>query len=237
MNDIGKYYCDGTKFVFDDYFNKSLDTIIFSDKLESITFGCAFNQSLSCIKFPDTITYIEFGYAFDQPIIGTRFPTNLEFLKFGESFNQPIDALNAIKDSSNSIVNKVTFPETLKSLVFGKNFNQSLKNIPHTVNELFIGNTNNITDIPDCINVIFTLEDINEHNYHILNNLSPRIMGIAITAPCPTEDIPKIHIDNLPASIKKIKIMYDVTGYVLNAITRIPYGCIIVDDDNNILRC
>ncbi|AYV80066.1 MAG: hypothetical protein Gaeavirus7_23 [Gaeavirus sp.] len=97
MYNIERYYNrDKTELRFKRTFIKSLDGIIFSEKLQCITFSVYYNKSLDNVIFPDSLQKIIFGRKFNKSIdtLGaTKNSSNLHTIIFGHNFNQPLNNL------------------------------------------------------------------------------------------------------------------------------------------------
>ncbi len=167
-----------------------------------------FNQPVD--KLPDSITHLTFTWEFNQPV--DQLPNSLTHLTFGCYFNQPVDKLpNSIthlifRENFNQPVDKL--PSSVTHLMLGWSFDQSLKNLPSNIYYLGFESISLIKDdIPSTIN---TVEIYFSYYYDSEDDYLDEI------------------INNLPSTIKKI-IVNDITK--IDFITKIPFGCEIVDDD------
>jgi hypothetical protein len=206
-------------------FNQTVDKL--PSSLTHLTFGFNFNQNVE--KLPSSLTHLTLGNKFNQSV--DKLPPSLTHLTFGEEFNQSVDNLPfslthlTFEYKFNKTVNNL--PSSLTHLTLGCYFNQSIENLPSSITHLTLGwqFNQNINILPSSlIELFFSSMSI------IKNNIPNNITNIKIYF----YDNDKIndYIDNLPISIKKIKINLPEKIHFLK---KIPFGCIVTDFDDNVL--
>lgn len=187
-------------------FNQNVNEL--PNNLKKLTFGYKFNQTVD--KLPNSLKKLKFGNSFNQKV--DKLPNNLNKLTFGFAFNQPVDKLSnflthlKFEWSFNHPIDKL--PNSLTHLILGDSFTQSIDNLPKNIKELgFTSGCSVINHIP-----------INIENIRILfydHSLFDK------------------PIDNIPVHIKQIKISMTEKLHYIN---KIPFGCKIVDNDNNTIN-
>lgn len=233
------------KIEFGSSFDKCVNNL--PNSITHLNFGSNFNQPIE--KYPDSLTHLVFGIKFDRKLcnlpiglthltLGSLFdrpvnklPKGLKYLKFGSCFNQTVDKL----------------PNGLTHLQFGNLFNSSLSKLPNSITHLKLGNMfkKYISHYPSslidlCVEETFTGEIPStvkslgiKTNCELINNIPEHIKILNIYF-LPDQNIEKdVHVSNIPSSVEKIRINY---AHKINLITKIPFGCIITDFNDIILK-
>ena len=224
-----------THLTFGSQFNQSVDNL--PKKLTHLIFGAYFNKPVD--NLPENLTHLTFRCDFDQTV--DKLPKNLTYLSFGDRFNQQINNL----------------PKTLTYLSLGVYFEQSINNLPNTLTYLSLGGFNQPIGHQECDDVncprnlpinlthlafgypfnqkihnlpkkINTLKFWAHHG--IKDNIPEQIEKIIIVFDLPNDDTQKI--DNIPTNVKIIEINYPKK---MRYIKKIPFGCNVIDSENNIL--
>ncbi|AYV80263.1 MAG: hypothetical protein Gaeavirus23_2 [Gaeavirus sp.] len=183
-----------------------------------------FNRSIDDIKFPSNLQSIIFGHNFNKPIDNVIFPPSLHSIAFKGSFNQPIHVLETL---------------SLKFIEFGGCFNQSLKYLPNTIEYMTISpafNTNTLLEIPYQINdICYIYSEFNfnsNSNSNTIDNLPNCITEIFVAD---AYRFTRKIMTNLPSSVKKIKLGHN-SRMSAERLTKIPYGCTVFDEHDNIIK-
>ena len=129
----------------------------------------------------------------------------------------------------NKSLNGTTFPNDLESIIFGYAFNQFLNNVnfPNSLKSIKFGSAFNKSldnvQFPESLESITFGQSFNQQ----FDNLPNTIKCITIFSV-------KNKLTNLPVSIDKIKFR----RFVINIMSKIkiPYGCIIVDNNDEIVN-
>lgn len=249
-------YPDSKSIIFPVGFNEKMKDIIFPDSIESITicsniqicniyfpntvkyisFLKDFNLPINYINFPPTLKELTICCNFDYSINNVIFPNSLEVLRLGGKFNHSINKLNFPNslhtlylegDFNHPFVN-IKFSPNLKHLIFNGKFNQVISkvNFPLSLESLELcGNFNKPIDE---LRSLLSLKKITfgEKYNKPLNNIQFEVEELVFYNI--SHDI-----SNLPPSVKKIKLM---NPNLITKIKKIPYGCIVVDRCDNILK-
>ena len=213
--DIGNiYFSDTIKSIsFAGDFNSPIDNIKFPSSLTELNICGVFNYSLSDVIFPDTLETLCLGGSFNHSINKIKFPDSLVTLEFGGDFNNPFV--------------KVKFPPNLKHLKFNGKFNQFLKcKLPDSLESLELCGKYNKSIDELCFPQSLKKITFGGRFDKALNNIQFGVEELVFF------NI-KHNIDNLPASIKKIKLM---RNDLILLIKKIPHDCIIVDKNDMILN-
>jgi hypothetical protein len=119
-------------------------------------------------------------------------------------------------------------PDKLKYLKFGLKFNQSIDLIPNSVSALHL-NSNYNTEITVWSSSLKELGLFASND--IINNIPNCIEVLQIYFEY--YDVYNKNIDNIPSSVKKIIID---SPSKIKFISKIPFGCTVVDIHNNIIK-
>jgi len=213
-----------THLTFGYCFNKNVDKL--PPNLTHLTFGFCFNKNVD--NLPSNLTHLTFGYWFNQNV--DKLSPNLTYLTFGVDFNQKVDKLPqnlthlTLDFCFNQNVDKL--PPNLTHLTFGHCFNQNVNNLPKKLTHLTFGkefnqNINNLTFIK-CLGF--------SSNSYIKNNIPDFITKIYIIFYENYKN--NEYITNLPPTIQEIKIN---NKNKIHYLKKIPYGCIVKDENDNII--
>ena len=215
-------------------FNKPVDNL--PNSVTDLTFGFAFNQLVD--NLPNSLTHLTFGWNFNQLVDNlpgshkcnkisncTCQSQNLTHLNFGIDFNQKIDNLpNSLthltfKHCFNQIVDNL--PNSITHLQFGTNFNQSVDNLPNDLRFLSFGYgyKKKVEKLQKSIKELCFWS-----NNCIKNIISDTIENIYICFF--NNDINNEMIENIPPTVKQIKLNKKDK---IHFITKIPFGCKIID--------
>lgn len=182
---------------FGEYFNKSIKL---PNSLISVIFGHKFNKS---VELPDSLIQLTFGDDFDKPI---EIPDKLEFLFLGINFSHRLDFKN------------------VKNLTISNNC-PAIKNIPNTVEKIFLKVTN--------ANVIINnLPNVKYLDIEIICSLDVNVgigmglgLGLGQANPIANDDFIPINdefienlIANIPNSVEELKIF----GHFDSCINNLP---------------
>jgi hypothetical protein len=197
------------------FYNNSILYIFICFYILSIS-GERFNQSIN--NLPNSITHLTLGDYFNQPV--ENLPHSITHLTFGAYFNQPVNKL----------------PSSITHLSFGEHFNQPLDNLPNTLTHLLLGYNFNktIQHLPESVIELGFFS-----NYIFRDNLPYFIEIVKIYFARDYVEykkkyiIKKYYITNLPPTIKQIKVKNYNNAL---RITKIPFGCIVTDFDNNYIE-
>ena len=186
--------------IFGFFFNYPLGNSLSNlTNLRVLTFGNNFNKSLdNSLLDLVNLEELTFSKYFNQPL-GDSLSNlvNLRVLTFGEHFNQPVD------DSLSNLVN-------LRKLTFGHWFNQPLTDLLSNLvylDELSLGyDFNQPIMIPDGIKKLTLNCDSQSIIDYLPSNIEELVLG----------DCFNLELNDLPNSIKKIKIINEFYNKKLN---------------------
>ena len=176
-----------------------------------MTFSDHFNRPVN--NLPKNITHLTFGYAFNRSI--NNLPKNLTHLIFEySSFNKSVNNL----------------PNNLTHLFFAYDFNKPVNKLPNNLICLVLGRSfvKNINKIPKSVKELGF--DVSSN---IKNNIPAFVETVIINS---SEDVEKYNaryvVDNLPSTIKKIKVQCVED---LDFLEKIPFDCIVTFMDGEII--
>lgn len=208
-------------------FNRKLD--YFENDLHNSKIKKLLPKSLQYLKLSRDLNIVKLP----------KLPKKLKEIHFGEKFNNSInklpDSIETIYFFDISIFNcEISkYPINLKKLVFGKSFNKPLNNLLNGLEYLEIGYkfTHDLHFIPKSVRELCILPT-NPAIDNIPEHIETLIIKFCIYDSCYGITYNKF-ISNIPPTVKKIKINYK---HKISFITKIPFGCIITDlNDNSII--
>ena len=226
------------KLTFGNSFNQPLnDSLSKLVNLENLTFEYYFNQPLNdSLSNLHNLQELTFGNCFNQPLNDSLLNLiNLQILTFDSTFNKPLnDSLSKLVDLreltfgicfNQPLNNSLSNLTNLKKLTFDDKFNQPLDNTLsnlHNLRELTLGDRfKQPINIPNWITKL-TL-DCNSQS--IIEYLPSSIVELKLGPEF------NLELDNLPNTIKKIKIQNPFYNKKLNNLPsgietlKISYNC------------
>jgi hypothetical protein len=143
------------------YFNKKINSHILPEKLKHLTFNGEYKYPLTINTFPNNLTHLSFKY-YNIEIAKNVFPETLIYLKLSIDYNY---------EFTNG-----TLPKNLIYLELGAQYSYDIKNLPETLETLYIyGNKNIIKNLPNTIKkIIFYKLEIE------LNNIPLSVKNIVL---------------------------------------------------------
>ncbi|AYV80183.1 MAG: hypothetical protein Gaeavirus14_13 [Gaeavirus sp.] len=205
--------------------------LIFPDTIRTMTFDC--NYSVIDFKFPPHLKKLYFGTNFRHSIIGVTFPTELKILELGY-----INTLVGVTLPEHITEIITIIPEVLKTIHEVSSFPPSLTTIFISYIDLTfkVIIPSNFTFIKICSvssmdNLIFpkTLRKLEIQSCpELLNNIPNSVEELIIISE-------KSNVTNLPISLKKLIIKKMEYNDILKQFKKIPYGCVVTNDKNEII--
>lgn len=194
--------------------------------------NCSNNKIKSLLELPNEIKCIKCKKnpleVLEYPINvkPSKYPSNLKKIIFEQNFNQPIDNLpNTLIEIYFSELSKFNksldcLPNSLKILTLGNNYNQPIDNLPTSLTELTLGNNYNqpLDYLPQSMTHLTIGRNWFKY-FHAsckfnqpINNLPTSLIELIFS----DESIFQKSLDNLPNSLKKIRISGYYTGSINN---------------------
>lgn len=203
------------------FYNNKLEKDVLPKKLSYLLMSDLYEHKFDMNTFPPNLICLRLPSKYRQKINGHTLPNSIQYLELPEWNNCEIPQ---------------PLPSNLTHLYLGGDYTYSFKNII-LPSKLYlikfkcgIDCVINESCFPESLKVMVFYND--EHdigNENIWNNTPPSVETLILY-------YITTKITNLPPTIKKIKILYSYKKkHIKKYITKIPFGCIIVDKNDNII--
>ncbi|AYV80346.1 MAG: hypothetical protein Gaeavirus35_6 [Gaeavirus sp.] len=243
-----------TMLIIQSRINKHNINLSFLENLNRLIIGYDYNGELNILTFPDAIE--ELIIQINRTTVGIKFPSNLKKLKFGTYYtcslvgvNFPIGLITLEMGSIKSLVD-VKLPVSLQKIIIKSPEVMTTINditLPYTITSLELNY--GIRYDTEIINVPSNFTDVTIHNPYLLDKLAfpysiktLRFMETSQSLNNLPNNIEELYIENvydsvtnLPSSLTKIITKYMTKSNVESKFKRLPYGCIVTNDEGVIL--
>ena len=210
-------------------YNKKIGVGILPASLKKLVFGSHYNLEIDKDVLPEGLEYIEFGTAFTQEFKTNVLPKTLKYLSLPGGYNN----YNVVEN---------TFPKNLIQLIFDwpkHNYLTVYETLPNLkilgFNFLFFSEILN-SIMSKNVDTIYVGPHIQYCNFDFLQKSPNNINTLIFYELCKDIEIP-ISITKVKLIKKKYKLLglHNKMIFCKNHLKKIPFGCIIVDKNDNLI--